>query len=231
MAGLAEWGVLLKCETPADHPAPTSEQLAGLLEAIPCPSSDKRLTGGGRDFTVWFWIAAVDASEATAIGARDLRTNAASLDMPPIRVVRAHAASSNGRVPPFPGAAERLDSGDTWSVLYRVRARSGHPFTDVSIAEIAERLPGDDCLVTLHSDKEKFLVSDGSAFTARFWSYGTRPSEAIANGRADLLAVLASLSIPDSAIVRAQVTTAEARHGDMFPGADRRVLRPDEETR
>jgi len=121
---------------------------------------------------------------------------------------------------------------DEWSVLYRVQLSQGDgPIDAQTLRAITGKLSSPDAFLTLHSDKEKFLVSDGSAFTARFWAPGSTPGAALLAGRADLLQALHAVGAAGWTIVRAQVVTAEARRGDTFPGADDRTLTETEETR
>ncbi len=232
MTATVEWGLLLKCAIPADAPEPSQDALTRVVAALPGADADKRLTGGGRDFTVWFWYQGTDASDAVRTGAAALRAAAAAEGLSPFRVVRSHAASVNGRVSPFVGTRERLGLADVWSVLYRVQRPSGAPtIGGDELERVRAGLTSDDALVTLHSDNEKLLVSNGSSFTARFWAAGTDPAQALRAGRADLLDALASAGLTGWTVTRAQAVTAAARHGDTFPGAYQRRLRPDEETR
>lgn len=232
MARLPEWGVLFKCEAPSAAPPPGDEELGKFVGALPGRADDKLLTGGGRDFTAWFWVPAGNASQATQLGARLIRLAASNADMPPIRVIRSHAASTNGRVSPFPGTQDRLGKADVWSVLYRAQAPRGQgPISDAVLAMFRENLGEPDSLITFHSDKEKFLVSDGTSFTARFWVSGVEPWTALRGGRIRVVRALGSSGLADWTIVRAQVVTPAARDADTFPGAYERHLEADEETR
>jgi hypothetical protein len=232
MTDCVEWGVLLKCHIPPDSPEPSHDSLERMVAALACRADDTRLTGSGRDFTVWFWWPGTNASDAVRSGAAALREAAAAEGLPPLRVVRSHAASTNGRVSPFPGTRKRLGTPGVWSVLYRAQRPQGAPAIGAAELErVRAGLTSTDALVTLHSDKEKLLVSDGSSFTARFWADAPEPAAALRAGRADLLGALASAGLSGWTIVRAQAVTAAARHGDTFPGAYERTLNPDEETR
>jgi len=231
MTDVVEWGVLLKCHISPDAPGPSDDTLGRVVAGLGCPMHDTRLTGGGRDFTVWFWWPGTDASDAVRSGAAALREVAAREGLPPLRVVRSHAASVNGRVSPFPGARERLGVPGAWSVSYRAqRPRSAPVIGARELDRVRAALTSTDALVTLHSDKEKMLVSDGSAFTARLWVDAPDPASALRVGRAELLGALAEAGLAGWTIVRAQAVTAAARHGDTFPGAYERTLTPDEET-
>jgi hypothetical protein len=232
MSNLASWGVLLKCETPSASPAPRVEELDTLIGALPGRLGDKLLTGGGRDFTAWFWVSAANASQATRLGARLIRSAASDAGMPPIRVIRSHSASTNGRISPFPGTRDRRDRADVWSVLYRAQGPRGQgPIDDAALNRFRTQLGEPDSLVTFHGDKEKFLVSDGTSFTARFWASGAEPWAALRGGRNRVIKALESSGLAGWTIVRAQVATPAARDGDTFPGANGRHLEADEETR
>ncbi len=232
MSGPESWGVLFKCETSMALPAPTDARLHGLLRALPGPPQDKLLTGSGRDFTLWFWVSASDASHATQRGADLIRSAASDAGVPEIRVVRSHSASTNGRVSPFPGTRVRRDSVDVWSVLFRARAPVGKgPIEEPVLERFRVDLGEPDALITFHGDKEKFLVSDGTSFTARFWATGIEPWTALRAGRSRFVRALAASGLDDWTIVRAQVVTPGARDGDTFPGAYDRVLSETEETR
>jgi hypothetical protein len=232
LSDLETWGVLFKCETPNAMPAPTDEQLARLRVGLPGPPTDTLLTGGGRDFTAWFWVSASDASDASRRGSELLRSAASGAGVPPIRVVRSHSASANGRVSPFPGTRERRDRTDVWSVLYRASAPVGQrPIDDSVLQKFREALGESDSLTTFHGDKEKFLVSDGASFTTRFWAIGVVPWTALRDGRSRVVRALAASGLAEWSIVRAQVVTPSARDGDTFPGAYDRELTGSEETR
>jgi hypothetical protein len=117
-------------------------------------------------------------------------------------------------------------------VSYRAQRPRGAPAIGATeLDRVRAALRSTDALVTLHSDKEKMLVSDGSAFTARFWVDAPDPASALRVGRAELLGALAEAGLAGWTIVRAQTVTAAARYGDTFPGAYERTLRADEETR
>ena len=232
MSGQEGWGTLFKCETSIAAPTPTDRRLQDLLHALPGPPKDKKLTGAGRDFTLWFWVSASDASHATQVGADLIRSASSEIGLPEIRIVRSHSASTNGRISPFPGTRERRDLAGVWSVLYRVQAPIGHePIGEPDLERFRTALGEPDSLVTLHGDKEKFLISDGTSFTARFWATVLEPWTALREGRRRLVGALVASGLAEWTIVRAQVVTPGARDGDTFPGAYDRHPSETEETR
>jgi len=225
-----EWGVLLKVRASSDAPAPSRAQLGRLLAAL--PGGDKKLTGGGVDFTVWSWVDAADAVAATSIGARTLRAIARAEGLPSLTIVRAHAASVEGRSSPFRGVAARLGSPHIWSVYFKAEAPLGStPATADLLERVRVALDRPDVNVTLRGDNEKFLVDDGSGFTARFWAAGATAAEAFRAARRDMIAALGRVGLEGWTLVRFQAATADARHGDTFPGVGSRRARRTEETR
>jgi hypothetical protein len=213
-----------------DAPIPDDEQLGRVLARL--PGDAKRLTGGGADFTIWTWIIAPDAATATEWGAAILRDAARAEGVSGLRFVRAHTASVEGRSSAYRGVADRLDATDEWSVYFRVE----HPSEDGRVGPDELRRFGDalakpDANITLRGDQEKFLLDDGSGFTARFWTTGPTLAEAIRAARRDVLAALAAAGMSDWRLVRLQAATAGMRHGDSFPGLADRSPRATEERR
>ncbi len=117
-------------------------------------------------------------------------------------------------------------------MLYRASAPPGkQPIDDSVLHRFRDELGESDSLITFHGDKEKFLVSDRTAFTARFWAIGVDPWTALRDGRSRVVRALEVSGLAEWSIVRAQVVTPAARDGDTFPGAYDRELSPTEETR
>ena len=76
-----EWGLLLKARIKPEEPAAAADQLERLVAAL--PGEDKRLSGGGRDFTIAWWVEAADAASATRIGAAAVRREASAVGLDP----------------------------------------------------------------------------------------------------------------------------------------------------
>jgi hypothetical protein len=219
--------VLLKARVD-DGPIPDDDQLRRVLARL--PGSDKRLTGGGADFTIWTWIDAPDAATASVRCAAMLRDAARSEGVSSLRFIRAHAASVEGRSSPYRGVAGRLQATDEWSVYFRLEPPSGDGRVDADVLRrFGEVLGKPDTNITLRGDQEKFLLDDGSGFTARFWASGDTLAEAIRDARRDVLAALAAAGMAGWRLVRLQAATAGMRHGDSFPGLATRSPRPTEE--
>lgn len=225
-----EWGVLLKVHVIGDSPDPTDGQLASLMGAMPGP--DKRLTGGGSDFTVWAWFEAEDASASIKKAAAILRAAADREGLKGLHVIRAHAASVEGRSSPFRGVATRLGRADEWTVYFRVAApRGGRPATAETLDRIEAALAGPDTSVSFGGDREKFLLDDGRGIVIRFWVAGPNTVDVFRAARHEVVDALATAGLSDWTIVRMQAATAEARHGDTFPGVAARRPEQTEETR
>ncbi len=196
------------------------------------PGTDKRLTGGGRDFTVWSWFDAADAPSAIDAAGILVRAAAVDVGIGPLKVIRAHAASVEGRSSPFRGIAERLGRRDQWTVYFKVVSPlDAAPADDGALERVAAALDRPDTAVTFGGDREKFLLDDGHGIVVRFWVEGPDPSKAFAEARDDMVQALARSGLGDWTIVRMQAATAEARHGDWFPGAAKRQPLVTEETR
>ena len=224
-----EWGVLLKVRVD-DGPEPTDQALADLIAALPGP--DKRLTGRGRDFTTWAWYEGSDAPESIRVAGGMLRAAAERQGIGPLRIVRAHAASVEGRNSPFQGVAARLKRPNTWTIYFRVAGPpGGRPAGAGTVDEIRKALDRPDSSVSLGGDREKFLLDTGRGVVIRFWVEGLGLPDAIRSARREVLQVLSAVRLGDWSIVRMQAATAEARHGDTFPGVDKRPPGNTEETR
>jgi hypothetical protein len=222
MATTREWGLLLKVATDPDRAAPSPVQLDRLLASL--PGADKRLTGGGRDFTVAWWVEAGDAAAATITGAAALRALAGELGIPDFQVIRSHAASVEGRFPDDPEPGPDVDPDRAWSVTLKAQAPSGTP---AAASELADRVRAAmrraDVMVTLRGDPEKFLLDDGSGLTVRFWEEGESPAAVIGRARRRVLDALAAVGLSDWWLVRVKAWAPLQKQGDTFPGAGSRT--------
>jgi hypothetical protein len=227
---LPEWGVLLKVEVRDPGPEPSDEALQRVLDAL--PGADKRLTGGRADFTVWSWFEAADAPAAVQLATGRLRAAAANEGFHDLRVIRAHAASVEGRSSPFRAVAERLGRPGEWSIYFRAAAPPGRsPVDSTTLERIEAALGRPDTSVSMGGDREKFLLDDGTGLVVRFWVDGASSPDAFLAARTSVRMALAEVGLGDWTLVRMQAATAEARHGDTFPGIAARQPRQTEETR
>jgi hypothetical protein len=231
-----QWGVLLKVrvrarESGEDFTVPGDDVLERMMALL--PGSDKRLTGRGSDFTILSWYAARDAAQAVELAASTLRQAAGIAGVAGrLQVIRAHAASVEGRSSPFRGVAARLGRENQWTVYFRAAAgRGSRSATVADLAAVANAIGGPDTSISYGGDREKFLMDDGRGLVIRFWVSGDDPGTALRAAHAQALVALASAGLDDWAIVRTQAATAEMRFGDTFPGVAQRTQRQTEETR
>jgi hypothetical protein len=238
-----EWGLLLKIRV-ASGPAPDRAQLERILEKLPGP--DKKLTGGGSDFTVSWWVTASDAATAARAGADLLFALARAEGVSPLTVIRSHAASAEGRSPAFAGMERHLDqpstgsprrvplgeTADQWAVDLKAAAPGGSPPVGPELLDrVREAIDRADVAVTFRNDQEKFLLDDGTGLTVRCWAAGASPREAFEGVRTDLRRALDAVGLGDWAIVRFKARTPRNVYDDTFPGAARRRASVTEETR
>jgi hypothetical protein len=99
------------------------------------------------------------------------------------------------------------------------------------LEEFRRVLDRPDTAVSFGGDREKFLLDDGRGIVVRFWVEGPVPGEAFRAARREVRAALEAVGLGDWVIVRMQAATAEARHGDTFPGVAGRRPGDTEETR
>lgn len=225
-----EWGVLLKVQVKSDGLAPDPSQLDLLLAAL--PGTDKKLTGGGADFTVAWWVEASDAASATKIAGDTVRRIARSQGFPPLTFVRSHTASVEGRAPTSVEAESELDTLNEWALDFKVSAPAS---ADLATPELLDRVHAaidrPDLAVTFRGDQEKFLLDDGSGFTVSFSAGGGPPAGVFGAARQDLLDAIDQLGLDGWRLVRFKAFSRPHKQNDTFPGAGTRVPLITEETR
>lgn len=224
-----EWGVLLKLRV-SSGPVPDRARLERILEKL--PGTDKKLTGGGSDFTVSWWVRAPDAARAARIGADLLFALARVEGISELTVIRSHAASVEGRSPPFVGTEGHIGAANTWAVDLKAAAPiGGSPIGPALLGRVRKAIGRPDVAVTFRNDQEKFLLDDGTGFTVRCWAAGGSPREAFDGVRADLRKALDTVGLPSWTIVRFKARTPDNVHDDTFPGCAGRPASVTEETR
>jgi hypothetical protein len=211
------WGVLLKVQLSADAEPAQEGALDQLLSALPGPH--KKLTGAGRDLTVAWWVDAPDAAAAIVVAARRLRAEAASLGLADLVVVRSHAASIEGRAPAL-AADGRAAEANVWAVDIKAgMPQGGMPVGPDIRDRLRAVLPYPDAGVTLHGDKEKFLLDDGTGLTIRIWISGKTLEAALLAARDDVTSALAQIGLDAWTLIRVKAWDPRALQGDTFPGA------------
>lgn len=225
-----EWGVLLKARLDQDAPAADPGRLERLLDSL--PGKHKRLTGGGRDFTVAWWVEGPDAAAAVRTAADALRSAAEGLGLAHLTFIRSHAASVEGRFPPMPRLDKRAGQSDTWAVDVRAGApESGGPMSEATLQRIWAALADPEASLTFHGDLEKFLLDDGSAVTFRLWASGRTMQDALGSAHERVLAALARVGLIDWIVVRVKAWDPAALQADTFPGAEAHRPEPTGELR
>jgi hypothetical protein len=217
-----EWSVLFKvvADDPergratgaADDGPYRPELLDQLLARL--PRTDSRYTGGGRDFTITFWIEANDAADATARGWEVLADAARQLDLPPGRPIRTHSASAAQRLTGYAGIKPRVHDERAWSVLVKAQRQSGSGriVGQAEIGRIGELLGADAT-----------VGGSGDVVVARFWVSAAGAVEANEAAGRSLGQALAAVVPGSWQIVRAHHAVAHERAEELYAGADARA--------
>jgi hypothetical protein len=217
-----EWGVLLKARLGPEATPAEPDQLRALLAAL--PGEDKRVTGGGRDFTIAWWVEALDAASATRRAAATARRAARAVGLADMSFVRSHASSVEGRHPSVSVADSDVETPGRWAVDIKVRMPDvGPEVTKDLLRQVEAAMADHETEVTFHGDLEKFLLDDGSGFTVRFWAAGETIEDALSSARADVLSALEAVGLSGGMLVRLKCWGPAALRADTFPGAASRI--------